>query len=189
MRTNTERSKDALTEIEGSVLGMISRKGPCTAYALRREFTESPSQYWSASSGAVYPLVRRLERRRLIRVKRKTRDGREGSLYVLTAAGHEALTDWLNGLDATATISVPPDPLRNRVAFFALLEHSRQQVVVARAIEGLRSHLERVLAHTERLETLGRTFEYLVSDGARRMLESRLEWLLEVARATGGRGR
>jgi DNA-binding PadR family transcriptional regulator len=78
------RSKKAiaLTELEGSVLGMIGVKGPCTPYALRREFLDSPSQYWSASSGAVYPLVLRLEERGLIRLKGKTADGREGNLYV-----------------------------------------------------------------------------------------------------------
>jgi DNA-binding PadR family transcriptional regulator len=185
VRRQVSKRIRALTELEGSVLGMIGVKGPCTPYALRREFMGSPSQYWSASSGAVYPLVVRLRRRGLIRVQGATGNGRQGRLYGLTAAGRRALKDWLATLDAPATISVPPDPLRNRIAFFALLDAGQRRSHLARAVRGLGTYLRRVRAYTQQMQAQGRGDEFLISVGAERMVQARLDWLLEVARATG----
>jgi DNA-binding PadR family transcriptional regulator len=53
--------------LEGCVLGILWERGPCTAYAARKVLRESPSPYWSGSAGAVYPLLARLEGRRLVR--------------------------------------------------------------------------------------------------------------------------
>src|SRR5262249_51370324 len=146
---------------EGSVLGMIGVKGPCTPYAVRREFMDSPSQYWSASSGAVYPLVLRLQRRGLIRVKGMTRDHRRGNMYELTAAGSQALLYWLGGLDAPASISVPPDPIRNRIAFFALLDPPRQEAILASAVKAMKAYLGQVRAYTKRERAQQHTYECL----------------------------
>lgn len=173
-------NSDRLTELEGAVLGMIAVRGPCTPYVLRREFTDSPSRFWSASSGAVYPLVRRLATRGLIRVARKTRDGREGSLYALTPAGSTALAEWVSGLDQPESISVPPDPLRSRVAFFEVLEPARREEAVVRAIDALKDHLERTREYTESERARGNRFETLISQGAQRMVETRLVWLNDV---------
>lgn len=182
MKPAAKDTKVAVTELEGSVLGMVGTKEPCTPYAIRREFQDSPSQYWSASSGSIYPLILRLERRGLIRVKGSAGGGRGGTLYGLTAAGQRALREWLGTLDAPATISVPPDPLRNRIAFFAVLDSNTQRKYLASAVKELRDHLLRVRAYTEQEKAEQRTNEYLVSDGAQRMLESRLEWMLGVIR-------
>ena len=185
MRNGSKKRARVLTELEGNVLGMIGVKGPCTPYALRREFMESPSQYWSASSGAVYPLVQRLKKRGLIRVKGTTGDGREGSLYVLTTLGSKALINWLCSLNAPASISVPPDPLRNRISFFALLDPVKQQRILASAVNEMKSYLARVRGYTERQKARKHTGEYLVSDGAQRMVEARLEWLEFIVRVLG----
>jgi DNA-binding PadR family transcriptional regulator len=151
---------------------------------------DSPSQYWSASSGATYPLVLRLRKRGLIRVNGKTGDGREGNLYVLTTAGLQALVGWLGTLDAPASVSVPPDPLRSRIAFFELLDRQKQRDVLASAIKAMKCHLEQVRAYTKRQQAEGHSFEQLISDGARRVVETRLEWLLEIQRILGhGRNR
>jgi DNA-binding PadR family transcriptional regulator len=171
-----------LTELEGSVLGMIGVKGPCTPYALRREFMNSPSQYWSASSGAIYPLVLRLERRGLVHVQGKTGDGRAGSLYVLTAPGLRAVREWLATLNAPTSISVPPDPLRNRIAFFELLDPRKQQQLVGSAVREMQAHVARARSYTLQQRAQQHASEQLVSEGAERMLEARLVWLREVAR-------
>jgi DNA-binding PadR family transcriptional regulator len=183
VKSKSKSKTSTLTELEGNVLGMIGVKGPCTPYAVRREFMDSPSQYWSASSGAVYPLVLRLEERGLVRVKGTTDDGREGKLFVLTAAGMNALKGWLSTLDAPESISVPPDPLRNRISFFELLDPKERKRLIASAINEMQIHLGRVQERLERQKAEHRAEEQIVSDGARRMLEARLEWLAEVARA------
>jgi DNA-binding PadR family transcriptional regulator len=174
-----------LTELEGSVLGTIGTGEPCTPYAVRREFQDSPSRYWSASAGAIYPLMRRLERRGLIRVRATTDDRRRGRLYGLTPAGRRALRRWLGTLADPVTTGVPPDPLRNRVAFFATLDPATRRTLLDGAAMELRADLGRVREYTSRQKADGRTYEYLVSAGAERMLEARLDWIVEVIRVTG----
>jgi DNA-binding PadR family transcriptional regulator len=185
MKGQASGGPGGVTELEASVLGMLGVKGPCTPYALRREFRASPSQYWSASSGAVYPLILRLRRRGLIRVTRKVAGRRGGLLYELTPAGRRVLRDWLGTLDAPASISVPPDPLRNRIAFFELLDEGERRSYLAAAVRGMRAYLSRVRSYTEQLLAQGRHGEHLVSAGAQRMVQARLDWLLEVARTEG----
>jgi DNA-binding PadR family transcriptional regulator len=175
-----DKKAAGLTELEGSVLGMIGNKGPCTPYALRREFMDSPSQYWSASSGAAYPLVLRLARRGLIRIKSRTDDGREGNLYVLTAAGTRALRAWVNELASEPCISVPPDPLRNRLAFFDLLDKNSRSELLQDTIAKLKNYLEQVETYTRDAQKHQAASEYLISLGALRMVQARLEWLREV---------
>ena len=52
-------SRTDTTELEAAVLGVVWQDGPCTPYAIRQHFLESPAPRWSGSAGAIYPLVRR----------------------------------------------------------------------------------------------------------------------------------
>ena len=56
-----------LTELEATVLGELSIQQPCTAYAIRRAFAQSPTPTWSGSAGTIYPVLERLLRRKLVR--------------------------------------------------------------------------------------------------------------------------
>lgn len=178
----TGRRTSVLTELEGNVLGTIGTNEPCTPYSVRREFQVSPSRYWSASAGAIYPLMRRLERRGLIRVRRTTGDGRRGQLFALTPAGRRQLERWVGTLDEPGAVSAPPDPLRSRFLFFATLDPAERRTLLDNAAKELRSDLERVREWTRRRKAEGRTFDYLVSLGAERMQEARLAWILELMR-------
>jgi DNA-binding PadR family transcriptional regulator len=175
----------ALTELEGCVLGLIATRGPCTPYAVRRELQESPSRHWSASAGAVYPLVRRLQRRGLVRVHGRMADDRRGRLYALTSAGQRAFRAWLGPPCLPAAVSVPPDPLRSRVAFLSVLERHAQAALLADALARMAAHLREVGTYTERKQAEGDRFEYLVSRGAYLMMQARIAWLEESARALG----
>ena len=77
------------------MLGAIHRSGPTTAYAIRAEFTRSPTSYYSASAGAIYPVVQRLGQRRLIRSRARKGDGRSSRLLEVTTAGRRALRAWV----------------------------------------------------------------------------------------------
>jgi DNA-binding PadR family transcriptional regulator len=185
MKPARRKRPPALTELEGSVLGMIGSRGPCTPYAIRRDFQESPSLYWSASAGAVYPLIGRLKKQGLIKVKRTTGDGRGGNLYVLTPAGERALRSWLGPPCPPTTISVPPDPLRNRVETFAMLSVKERAAFLGDAIRHVEAYLRDIQAYTERKKADGEEIDYLVGLGAYRMTQARLEWLREAARLLG----
>ena len=105
----------ALSELEGCVLGHLWKHGPCTAYAVRKEMLDSPSSQWSGSAGAIYPLLERLERRRLVSARKASRGKRAGWLYALTPTGHERLLEWLGPPLAPDVVSIAVDPLRTRV--------------------------------------------------------------------------
>lgn len=55
-----------MTELEGTVLGLIALHPESTAYEVRREFQKSRTAHWRASAGAIYPLIERLVKRDLL---------------------------------------------------------------------------------------------------------------------------
>jgi DNA-binding PadR family transcriptional regulator len=169
-----------LTELEGCVLGLIWEKSPCTAYAVRMEFLRSPSAHWSGSAGAIYPLVRRLERQHLIRGEAQG-DRRRSKRYRLTSAGRQRLDGWLAPPFAPETIAVPPDPLRTRFRFLAAL-HPRQQVAFLwEAQTQIQKELLRCEADMASLPKADRASLW-TARGALAALGARLSWLEEVAR-------
>ena len=76
-----------VSELEHVVLGVVRLKQPCSPCWIRMDFAESPSSHWSGSAGAIYPLVRRLERRGLLKSTVRRGDRRETRLYRLTLKG------------------------------------------------------------------------------------------------------
>jgi len=112
-------ARKTLTELEGAALAIITRRGPCTAYVVKEAFRTSPSEFWSGSAGAVYPLMKRLEGRKLIVSKADKSDGRSRREFSTTKAGEAALREWLT--DAARASSLGFDPLRTRLFFSDLL--------------------------------------------------------------------
>lgn len=112
-------ARKTLTELEGAALAIIKRRGPCTAYVVKEAFRTSPSEFWSGSAGAVYPLMKRLEARKLISSKADKSDGRARREFSVTRPGDAALTEWLT--DAARASSLGFDPLRTRLFFSDLL--------------------------------------------------------------------
>jgi DNA-binding PadR family transcriptional regulator len=78
-----------LTEFEQVLLGMIAR-APSTGYDLKQEFATTPLGVYQPSSGALYPALRRLERRGLLCAE-PTDSGQNGSrrrfVYHITEQG------------------------------------------------------------------------------------------------------
>lgn len=166
-----------LTELEGCVLGNLKVLGPCTPYAIRREFLASTTPYWSGSAGAIYPLIARLARRGLVRAARRTADARGGTLYALTATGERALRRWLGPPLSPLTVGPPPDPIRTRVGFLSLLPPERRRAFLAEAEAELRRLLEAPEAPA------ADPFDRWALRGRRLMMEARLAWVREMAEA------
>jgi PadR family transcriptional regulator AphA len=89
-------SKNKLSEIEGSVLGLLAVDGPATPYAIRKVFLESPNPQWSGSAGTIYPLIERLLQRKLIRSTICLTGKRRGHRISITPSGSWALKQWLS---------------------------------------------------------------------------------------------
>ena len=179
----------ALTELEGAVLGTIRLKGPCTPYAVRREFRSSLTPYWSGSAGAIYPLIRRLEGQGLIRSADGTTGRRRSKRYSLTPGGREALRRWLGPPLADRTLGVPPDPLRTRMRFLGALPPKRKMSFLTQAQRWLPAHLAQVEKESERYRRAGALHAHLMALGAVRVLRARLKWIREVVAELGDSSR
>jgi DNA-binding PadR family transcriptional regulator len=172
-----------LSELEGAVLGLLWSKGPTTPYAVRTEFLRSLNPHWSGSAGAIYPLVRRLERRRWIRAATAVLDGRRTRPYRLTAGGLRIFRRWLGPPLLPRVAGVPPDPLRTRVEFLGALSRRQQVRFLAAAEREVRRHLERVQTECRSHPRHPRSWQSWTAVGARDMLHGRLAWLQMLGRA------
>lgn len=114
-----------LTDLEGAVLAEIAKRGATTSYVVARAFAASPSEYWSGSAGAVYPLIKRLAARGLLAAQADA-DGKRTRLdYRVTDAGRAALEDWL--LDVKRASGMGFDPLRTRLAHMELVDAEQRR--------------------------------------------------------------
>ena len=171
------------SEMEGAVLGVVSQEGPCTAYAIRRRFLDSPSPRWSGSAGAIYPLVKRLEGRGLISSTVQKGSRRKGRLYSLTPAGLGVLKSWLAPpLDPLAT-GVPPDPLRTRLSFLGALTPAERRDFIREALAGNKAQIKVVKADLRGSPRKDDPWRHLVARGALASLRARQAWLREVGKA------
>jgi DNA-binding PadR family transcriptional regulator len=169
----------ALSELEGCVLGLIGLMEPVTAYAIGQVFLRSPSPQWSGSAGAIYPLVKRLQRGKLVRAKKNQVGQRGRELLSLMPAGRRALRAWLGPPVPGRFGGVPPDPLRTRVRFLDLLSPREQASFLKMAQRSASENLRSVRADCERWKSQG-GFRYLIARGAALAMEARCRWLREV---------
>ncbi len=114
-----------LTDLEGAALAEIAARGSATSYAIAQSFEQSPSEFWSGSAGAVYPLIKRLAARGLLRSTSAITGKRPRLDYQLTAQGRAALEAWL--LDAHRAAGMGFDPLRTRLVHLHLVSPARRR--------------------------------------------------------------
>jgi DNA-binding PadR family transcriptional regulator len=137
------------SELEGFVLGLVWQLGPCSPYDVRRHMQESPSTQWSASAGAIYPLLRRLERSGLVASRAQRTGMRERREYRITPRGLRALREWVGPPLATDAVTVAHDPLRSRARFLKALTPREQESWIAAAREALDEVERRVRVWSE----------------------------------------
>lgn len=174
------------SELEHCVLGVLALFGPCTAYRVRNYVSGSLSSYWSASAGAIYPLLARLSDEGWIRASETPFGTRTRRAFALSAAGRRVLRDWLRTPVDEALAAHTHDPVRTRIFFLDVIGADAADEHLASAIAGT----ERVLAQHQReleerddlafMDRLGRR-------GAILQLEARVAWLREVQRELGSR--
>jgi DNA-binding PadR family transcriptional regulator len=169
-----------LTELGHAVLGVIWTEQPCTAYTVRVVFQKSPSAHRSGSAGAIYPLIRRLERRRLVRSVARRGDQRKTRLYRLTTAGQRAFETWLRPPLPPASELINVDPLRVRVRFLGALPSAQRRAAISEARQKLRAFLTQVGAEVRKARARGDTAQYLVSSGVQTSVRAQLTWLAKV---------
>ena len=165
----------ALTEYESSVLAIIGRDGPITAYKVRKIIEGSPAAGFSSSAGAVYPAIARLKARNLIAAEAVETDGRNTELLKATQTGRAAIRRWV--LEVTPEQLLPVDLLRTRVAYASLLSASERRDWLQAVKAALRDKLAEIEIYaTQHSEG---TMDY-AHRHAKRITRARIEWLDEL---------
>ena len=178
--TGKKTRKTALTDLELTVLGIVWKKAPCTAYAIMREFAGSPSSYYRGSAGTIYPLARRLEKRGHLESAAGMRGRRPHVTYELSRTGLAALRRWLAPPLPDAAAAITLDPLRTRAYFLKALTPDQRLAFATDAQERLREQLIVVNAECARYQKEGDAFSALAMDGARHVIRARINWMANL---------
>jgi DNA-binding PadR family transcriptional regulator len=156
--------------LECVLLGLLDQ-APRSGYDLRKVFTGTPLKRFSDSPGAIYPALRRLERRGFIAGENaRPESGRRRRAFRLTTAGRRAFLEWLRMPPTREDVTWRLDDLKPRFAFMSQgLSHAEIGAFLERLaseIDGYVAELERYGAHvgpmalTARLAFEGGVDEY-----------------------------
>lgn len=179
MASKNENDRKNLTELEACVLALVAKEGPCTAYSIRKQFEESLTSTWHASTGSIYPLIRRMTERGFLARQDVESDGRGAKEIEATPAGRKAAQAWLK--EVPDWVGEPAaDPIRTRLIFISVLAPGDRVAVIKRMIAATQVSLSRVEVNRAQLSAEGRAVDALSVAGAGHMLQARLNWLEDV---------
>lgn len=176
-----------LTELEGAVLSVLSRKQPLTAYGVRKEFEASATHSWSASAGAIYPLVRRLVVAELISESLDADDGRGTRKLQVTDKGNQALCEWVMETQA-GILSAGPDPIRTRSFALATLPPEQQMRVLQDWRCATVERLEATVRQIARFEVEGDFTAAMATRGGELEERARIQWIDEMIERVRSQG-
>lgn len=118
------------SELEYLILAMVG-DGISSGYAMRKEMNRMRGGRWSAESGSVYRVLRRLEKDNLLLEARKVGvPNRERTEYELTPQGEALLHSWLTFPPDRSELAFLVDPIRTRSYFLSRLRPAEQVRVV-----------------------------------------------------------
>ncbi len=166
-----------MTELDFTILAIIARDGPLSAYDVRKVFARSLTSTWSSSTGSIYPSIRRLEKARQV-ASSSPKGARARKTLRVTAGGRAALDRWLEAITPEAA-GPTPNPVRTRMYFLGILSSAKRSAIIRSAIESTRAaatEAERRRASRvsdEREDVV----QYLASEGVLYELRARLAWL------------
>src|ERR1051325_1186132 len=118
------------SELEYLILAMVG-ENVNSGYAMRKEMNRMRGGRWSAESGSVYRVLRRLEKDELVREARRVGvPNRERTEYELTEAGQSTLQSWLAFPPDRQEFGYLVDPIRTRAYYLPRLKPAEQLRVV-----------------------------------------------------------
>lgn len=167
---------ETLTDHEGSLLALVLRRQPVTAYQLLRIYAQSPVSSFNESKGSIYPLIRRLKARGLIAAQSVDGDGRNAERLSCTLAGRAATRHWVMMLEPRHVL--PDDPLRTKAISFDLLEADERKAWIAAARALTEAKIAEVEAYMIGLDF---PFSAAIAANALGVLRARFEWLDRLA--------
>jgi PadR family transcriptional regulator, regulatory protein AphA len=141
---------DQLTSFEHILLGMTCTE-PSSGYDLKRIFAVTPMGIYQPSSGALYPALRRLEQKGLLRAQapsgRAGQSARHRRVYEPTRTGRAAHESWLRTPVDPVTVS---RDLGLHLMRFVMMEHLLPREEVLSFLQHLTDALAAFTAGLER---------------------------------------
>jgi PadR family transcriptional regulator, regulatory protein AphA len=141
-----------------AILGHLSTT-PATGYELAQQFREGLGA-WFGLPSQIYPELKKLEEKGLIKGESSTEDRLNKRIYRLTQKGERELQRWVDG---PVAYKPPRDPERVQ---FILMDRSSP--------ENIRKHLLRHRAHFRKVLTLWQAQLDALADGSHPRLKPRL---------------
>jgi len=173
-------SNGPYSELEYLILAMVGEQIN-SGYAMRKEMNRMRGGRWSAESGSVYRVLRRLEQDGLVKEARRVGvPNRERTEYELTQPGQSLLQSWLSFPPDRAELAFMIDPLRTRAYFLSRLKLSDQSRVVKNWLQESKlfvHDLERDLQLSSANED---PIRHLAQQNLLYLAEARHEWLRKL---------
>ncbi len=174
------------SELEYLILAMVG-EGINSGYAMRKEMNRMRGGRWSAESGSVYRVLRRLESDGLLHEARRVGvPNRERTEYELTAAGQALTNSWLTQPPLRGELAFLVDPLRTRSYFLGRLRPTDRVKVVKTWIQESKQFLSELERDIDTSKTPD-PMRNLAYENLLYLAEARHEWLrrlLLVAKQT-----
>jgi DNA-binding PadR family transcriptional regulator len=168
-----------LGELEHCVLLVIRRIQPCTAYEVRRAFQTSLTTSWRASTGSIYPLLRKLVANGLVTEKAVAGDMRRSRKLAITRNGSRSLKTWLQQSETWIAEPVA-DPIRTRSFVLEMLPDQAQRLLIGRWIADTKNVLQAINEGISSCRKAGDRIELRALRGTQLQIEARLKWLAEI---------
>jgi|GEM_PF-966928 len=176
------------SELEYLILAMVG-DGINSGYAMRKEMNKMRGGRWSAESGSVYRVLRRLQEDGLLLEGRKVGvPNRERTEYDLTRSGDALLHSWLTFPPDRGELSFLVDPLRTRCYFLQRLKPQERVRVVKTWLQESKLYMADLQRDLDAVQTA----DPIRNAGYQNLMylaQARHEWLkrlLVIVRPAGG---
>jgi DNA-binding PadR family transcriptional regulator len=161
-----------LSTLELTALGVVWKKGGCTAYAVMKEFADSHAHTYRSGAGSIYPLLKRLTVAGYLA-------GENGRLSI-TDSGVEALRSWALLSESGSEISSNLDPLRSRVYFLDVLSLEEKADFIDSSMRALKKLVKSAKTTCEAYRREGQLLSALAMRGAVLEAEARIRFMQEL---------
>ena len=181
-------SRSVQSTLSLAVLGLVAQE-PLTGYALRKVFTTTPMGHFSASPGAIYPALRRMEREGLIRGSiEKANTLRPRQVFKVTEKGRKALAGRLLSPITREDVAQRMDELTLRFAFMGDVLGKKESLrYLEQLVSRINEYIPVLLKHLEAQRKGGRlTGAYALEHGIAHYVAT-VKWARRVIRDLEGR--
>lgn len=182
-----------LTTTEAALLGLL-RKRPMSGYDLQKDVQRSIGYFWAPAKTQTYATLPKLVAADYATQEKVAQDARPDKVvYAITAAGREALREWVEGAPLDA------GQARNLILLKVYFGEEAEPGALARQLRERREDAEQLLAELEQLERDGagaspyeaitRRWGFLYAEALRRWTEEAEAALGKIRPARARRAR